>query len=148
MENRFSTLDLFKKNRHGKVFNLLARVAVSTQPFASAYVAAAIVYKNDIIAFGSNSGKSHPFQARFNNEHKIYLHAEIDAIKNGMKLLTTKELEMSSLYITRIKYTDEKRSGITWGLAKPCAGCQNALSVYTPKNVFFTLDNIAEYGKM
>ena len=50
-----------------------------------ARLAACVVYKRDIVSFGINQLKSHPFQAKFSkNEDSIFLHAETDAIKNAL----------------------------------------------------------------
>ena len=64
--------------------------------------AAAIVYKNQIVAYGVNQNKSHPFHSRFSeHDDAIFLHAETDAIKNALRRISENELEKASLYVCR-----------------------------------------------
>lgn len=103
-------------------------------------LAAAIVYKNKIISYGFNSKKSNPFQSRFSkNEHSIYLHAEVDAIKNALKKLSLEQLQKSTLIVARGKCINGE---LVHGLAKPCTGCQRAISTFGIPNVFYTEDII------
>jgi deoxycytidylate deaminase len=51
-----------------------------------ARLAAALVYRNEIIAMGTNKNKTHPFQKKYaSNADAIFLHAEIDAICNALR---------------------------------------------------------------
>lgn len=105
-------------------------------------LASCVVYKNDIISFGINSIRSHPFQARFGkNRDAIYLHAETCAIKNALKHISLDELSKSSLYVCRVKYDGPEKNNLIFGTAKPCSGCQNCISTFGIRKVFFTLDN-------
>lgn len=132
--------------RNSRTHRLLSRIAITNEPCASARVVAAVVYKNDLIAFGTNENKTHPFQHKFGGDiMKIHLHAEINAIKNALKILSQKELSKSTLYITRIKYTNEKRKAITWGLAKPCEACRRAIVAFGIEKICYTKDNNEGY---
>lgn len=129
-------------DKHSKYIDLLSKIA-SNQPYAgNARIAAAVVYKNTVIAVGSNKIKTHPFQAKFGkNGNSIHLHAEIDAIKNALRILSEKELSRATLYICRVKYFDEKKKKQIFGLSKPCDGCKRAIATFNIKKVVYSLDN-------
>ena len=119
-----------------KLFNLLKTLALSGEKVANAQLAAAIVYKNEIIAFGQNQYKTHPFQSRFSkNENAIFLHAETCAIYNALKKLSLEEISKTTLYVLRIK------SDKTTGTSKPCSGCMQCIATFGIKHVYYTEDN-------
>jgi deoxycytidylate deaminase len=130
----------YRPSRHTKIFDVLFKLAETVEPVGNAKLAAAIVIKNEIISFGINKRKSHPFQKRFGkNSDAIFLHAEIDAIKNALRHVSQEELSRASLYVARAKKT-EKRNYIQ-GMAKPCEkGCQCAIAAFGIKNVYYTTD--------
>ena len=124
------------------IMAMLDKVAEALEPVSNARLAAAVVYKNDIIAIGVNQNKTHPFQRRFaKHEGAIYLHAEVDAIKNAMKHISLPDLAKSKLYISRIKYETGSLTKLQRGLAKPCSGCSRAIATFNIKHVCFTTDN-------
>ena len=128
------------------IIKILDKVAESIDPVSGARLAAAVVYRNDIIAIGTNRKKTHPFQRRFaKHEMAVYLHAEIDAIKNALRHLSLTELSKSKLYISRMRYADSEpkptRDKLMRGLAKPCEGCMRAIATFDIKHVCFTSDN-------
>jgi tRNA(Arg) A34 adenosine deaminase TadA len=96
---------------------------------------AIIVYKDRIIASGSNSPKTHPL-ARTYSKHPeaIYLHAEIDAIIKASRSLTSTEFKHSSIYIARVRRDN------TCGISKPCNGCTAAIAHFNFAIVGFSLD--------
>jgi tRNA(Arg) A34 adenosine deaminase TadA len=118
------------------IIKTLEKIAEDASPISAARIAAAIVYKGEILSIGVNSYKSDPLQAKFSkNEHAIYLHAEIAAIKKALKRVSRDDLKKCTLYIVRRK----KHNGIMCnGLAKPCAGCQRAIDTYQIPCVFYT----------
>lgn len=131
-------------DKHNKYFNILSKIAldISTPVAGNARLAACIVYRGDIVSFGINEMKSHPFQARYSkNKDSVYLHAETSAIKNALKYISTIELEKASLYICRIKFTDPSKKALTFGLSKPCSGCFRCINTFNIKKVFYTLDD-------
>lgn len=128
--------------KHSKNINILSKIAVSVEPVAKARIAASIVYKNEIISFGICQRKTHPFQAQYSkNDDCIFLHAETDAIKNAVKLLTLGELSKSTLYICRVKFEDYSKRKFLFGLAKPCIGCARAIANFNISRVIYSLDN-------
>jgi len=104
--------------------------------------AAAIVYKNQIISYGVNQKKSHPFHSRFSeHDDAIFLHAETDASKNALRQISEDEMEKATLYVCRVKY-DSNGPGkkLTWGNSKPCIGCQRAIANFGIKDVIYSND--------
>ena len=68
--------------RHSRYVNVLSRMAadIVSPVGGNARLAACVVYKNDIVSFGLNEKKSHPFQAKYGkNSDAVYLHAETSA---------------------------------------------------------------------
>lgn len=88
-------------------------------------MAAVIVKKKKVLSVGYNSRKTHPLMLRFgDNELKVCLHAEIDAIRLALGKYDEEELVGAEIYVARIL-----KDGTT-GLAKPCKVCQRALEAY------------------
>lgn len=118
------------------IIKILETIADDVVPVSNAKIAAAIVYRGDIIAIGINKLKSDPLQARFaKNQHAIYLHAEIDAIKKALKRLTSAEMKKAELYIVRRRKLDGKPAS---GCSKPCCGCQRAIETYGISEVHYS----------
>ncbi len=127
--------------RHEKILSELEKLAVDVLPVASARLAAAIVYKKEIVGYGINQKKTHPLQSRYSTNSKaIYLHAEIAAIANSLKRIDVKQLANSTLYISRMKYSCQEKTSFIRGLARPCEGCTRAIAAFDLKHVCFTTD--------
>ena len=87
----------------------------------------AIIYdkRGRVLSIGKNSYvKTHPVQAKFANEcgdvHKMFLHAEIDAI------IRCRDISKAH----RIFVSRPTKTG--YGLAKPCPICMHAIKTTTP----------------
>ena len=120
------------------IFKTLYPIALNLTPVFRTRHAACIVYKNEYISFGVNSNKTHPFQSKYSKHpSSIYLHAEIDAIKNARYF---KELPKSTLYVARVKW-DDKEENIIFGNSKPCLGCAKAIIQFNVKDVIYTEDS-------
>lgn len=122
---------------------MLTRLAMKSPGVSNGRVrmAAGIVYRRHLVATGVNQMKTHPMMMGDGyRDDQLFLHAEVDAIKNALKLLTAEELSKSSLAIVRVKrpYIGAK----TWihGLAKPCPGCQTIIDSFGIKDVWWTKD--------
>jgi len=125
-----------------KIMKVLSKVAEASEPFARARIAAALVYKNEILAIGTNKNKTHPLQGRYaKHEEAIFLHAEIDAIANALRRYDADTVAKSKLYIYRCKWTHSKKPVITQGLAKPCEGCMRAIVAFDIKHVCYSLED-------
>jgi deoxycytidylate deaminase len=130
--------------KHSKYINMLSKVAadISNPVSGNARLAACIVFKKDIVSFGINEMKSHPFQAKYGkNKNSVFLHAETSAIKNALKYITQDELEKSTLYVCRVKFQDPDKRRMVFGLSKPCPGCFRCINTFGIRQVFYTLDN-------
>ena len=114
-------------------------MAMSVEGVKSSRIASCIVIKNDIISFGINQMKSHPFQAKYStNRQSIYLHSEVDAIKNAARVVDSIELEKAYLYIVRMKYVNSHKKNMIWAMSKPCVGCQRAIAAFNLKRVIYS----------
>lgn len=121
--------------------SFLRTMAEDVKPVAAARVAAAIVVRNEIIAIGTNSRKTHPFQARFGkNSKSIFWHAETAAIRNALRCIDEDKLTHATLYVARAKKM-VKRGTFVSGMACPCAGCRRAIRHYGIRKVVYTTDN-------
>ena len=127
---------------HGKILNVLSKLALSNKPVGKARIASCIASRGKIISFGVNQRKTHPMQAKYaKNPEAIYLHAEIAAIKNALKIIDLHELKKCTIYICRIKWVDERRNQQSYGLAKPCEGCIRAITEFEIPTLVWTTDN-------
>lgn len=128
--------------KHSKYINILSKIASDLSPVKSARLAACVVLQNDIVSFGVNEMKSHPFQARYGkNKDAVFLHAETSAIKNALKYISLHDLERCTLYISRVKFDDATKTKLIFGTAKPCPGCFRCINTFNIKKVYYTLDN-------
>lgn len=105
-------------------------------------MAAGIIYKKHLIATGINSYKTHPLMCESNGyrDGQIYLHAEVDAIKNALRIISVDQLSKCDMYIVRLKKTQPYGTTFVLGLAKPCPGCMQLISSFNLKNVYWTED--------
>ncbi len=136
-------------SREEKYLNILEKMALSLNLDSShsSKIASCLVYKNDIISFGVNRTKSHPFQAKYCRHIKaIYLHSETDCIKNALRVSDEHTISKSTLYICRVKYADKSKVNTTRGLSRPCIGCMKAITTYNIKKVVYSCEgNKFEY---
>ena len=126
-----------------RITQMLTRLAIESGGWGQRVpMAAGIVYKRHLIATGTNQPKTHPLMLTqgYRNDQR-YRHAEVDAIRNALRLISKEQLKQCELHIVRVKrpYTWSK----TWvhGLAKPCAGCANVIENYGIEKVFWTEDS-------
>lgn len=125
--------------KHDHHMNTLFKLASSIEKVAGARIASSLVLKNSVLSFGFNQRKTHPFQAKFGkNVDSIYLHAEVDAIKNALKSYSLEDLKNSVLYICRSKTINKL---LVTGLAKPCDGCMRAIASFNIKRVVYSTDD-------
>lgn len=121
--------------KHTKRLSELLVIAADMSEFKKNRHAAAIYIGNRLISIGVNQLKSHPLQAKFgHNEEAIFLHAEIDAIRNALKRVNSLALQRATLYVARSKNGRMR-------LSKPCSGCQKAIIHFNISNVIWTEDD-------
>lgn len=129
---------------NNKIVEMLTRLAIDNPGIRNNQFkfGAGIVYKNNLIATGINSYKTHPLMAQWGqNEESICLHAEIDAIKNALRLITPSQLAKCDMYIVRVKRPEPNSTGWVHGLAKPCDGCKRAIANFDLRSVYYTTDD-------
>lgn len=128
-----------------RILEMLTRLAIESDGVANGRVrmAAGIVYRKHLIASGVNQMKTHPMMMPENGyrEGQIYLHAETDAIKNALKLITQEQLSRCSLYVVRVKRPHIGSKQWVHGLAKPCPGCTRTIASFGISDIHWTQDN-------
>ena len=124
------------------ITEMLTRLAIENPGVQGRFkMAAGIIYKKHLIATGVNSYKTHPMMIpEYYRDGQIYLHAEIDAIRNALKLITQDQLTKCQLYVVRVKRPNGKSRNWIHGLAKPCPGCQRVVANFGIETVFWTND--------
>ena len=121
-----------------EIFNETFKLAQSVEPVRGARIAAAVVRKGKVVSFGYNHKKSHPFQAKFcKNNHAVFFHAEVHAIKNALNSVNADDLSKCDLYIVRAKRNKENKKWLT-GLSKPCSGCQKCIDLFDLNSVYYS----------
>jgi hypothetical protein len=106
-------------------------------PFKQNHVAMIIGPRGRTLSLGRNKLKTHPIQAywakRLGKDHKIYLHAETDALIKAMN----KHGGPESVYDTDILVVRFNKDGDTVS-SKPCIICRHMLQSYGLRHVFHT----------
>lgn len=91
---------------------------------------AGIYYNEKLIVYGRNKKKSHPLQARYSDRpHRIYLHAEIDAIVNFLKEYSIWALRDTEMVVIRLTPDN------VLGNSQPCTGCMRAITSFELKSI-------------
>ena len=108
-------------------------------------MAAGIVYKRHLIATGVNLPKTHPLMmSEGYRKDQRYRHAEVDAIRNALRLISKEQLKQCELHVVRVKRPHTASKSWVYGLAKPCAGCANVIENYGIEKVYWTEDESKE----
>ena len=128
-------------NRHQRRLNDLFNLARDHHPTDLASVVASIYISNRLVSYGFNSRKTHPLQYKYSKNSKaICIHAEIDAIRNALRVVPESLLSSATMYIARAKSPAPRKPKSLMGLAKPCSGCARAIAAFGIRNVYFTED--------
>ena len=115
------------------------QIAISNpNPVRSFKLAASVLYRRMPISVGVNSYKTDPFMLNYGkNEHSIYLHAEVSAIKTALRILNVDDLSSCTLVVARVKRKGPQEEYVS-ALAKPCSGCLRCIAEFGIKNVWYT----------
>ena len=126
--------------RTNRMFEYLRKLAIANEGVQGRFkLASAVVYKKYVIATGINSYKTHPLMnGEGYRDGQVFLHAEMDAIKNALKLIDTEQLTKCDLYVVRVKRPYNYSKDWIYGLAKPCPGCTKAIASFGIKNVYYS----------
>jgi tRNA(Arg) A34 adenosine deaminase TadA len=118
---------------------ILFEAAKNVKPIQSARIVAGIYRRGSLLSLGFNQRKSHPLQARFSDRpERIFLHAEIDAIRNFLWRYDASILPKCAIRVVRVK---RNRGAFVLGNARPCDGCQSALEFYGIKDIQWSEDS-------
>lgn len=123
-------------------FLLKARDASKNSNFPRQRIGAVLVYGNKIIAVGYNNSKTNPMQKHYNlyRKFKRYESSNNGSVHaEGLILIKTRFLDLDWNRTTLYLYRERKDGSI--GLAKPCPGCQIALSERGIENIYYTDDS-------
>ena len=128
---------------NAEIVDMLTRLAVENPGVRNRFkLAAGIVYRNHLIATGVNSCKTHPLMLQFGkNSEALFIHAEIDAIKNALRLITQDQLAKCDMYVVRVKRPDNDLKNWQHAMARPCSGCQRAIISFGLKNIYYTTED-------
>lgn len=120
-----------------RITALLCTIAEDVIPVGHAKIAAAVVYKKEIISIGVCSYQTHPLQKHYGrNSESIYLHAEIDALIKAKR--HNVPLNKCDLYVARVKRPGPFSDVYVTGLARPCEGCWKAIEEHGIRKVIYT----------
>ena len=125
-----------------KITQMLTCLAIESGGYGQRVpMAAGIIYKKHLIATGVNQPKTHPLMLTegYRNDQR-FRHAEVDAIRNALRLVTAEQLKRCELHIVRVKRPHIASKAWVHGLAKPCEGCANVIENYGIKKVYWTED--------
>ena len=78
-------------------------------------------------------------------EDQIFLHAEIDAIRNALKKIDAAQLQKCEMYILRVKHPHKNSKEYVTAMAKPRPGCQKTIAAFGIQNILYTSDE-NDYG--
>lgn len=127
-----------------KIVQMLTRLAIDEGGYADTRrvpMAAGIVYKKHLIATGVNQMKTHPMMmGKGYRKDQLFMHAEIDAIRNALRLITPSQLSQCELHIVRVKRPQNGARTWVHGLAKPCPGCARVIASFGIDRVKWTED--------
>lgn len=130
------------------MMDILFKMAQANGQMPKAKIAAAIMDRKKVLGFGFNSLKSDPLQAKYSkNEHAIYFHAEIHAIKNAIRNHGLDALEGATMYVCRVKLPAARATKYVTAMAEPCTGCKRAISAFGIKCVHYTTEPYDLTGK-
>lgn len=130
-----------KKNE--KFFGYAKKMSVKSQ-FHRAPFGCVVIYKNKVIGTGTNSTKSNPVQAKYNQyrtfdtENGSYIRSSVHAEINALyPLIDNMNIDWKKvdLYIYR------KCKSREHGMARPCPACMQLIKDLGIKNIHYTTDD-------
>lgn len=121
---------------HTKMLEQLYEYALEDRGYKRYRLAAALVLKKKILAIGWNSyQKSHPLQKKFSQQDgRVFLHAEIDAIRRYRRFLDRDRQGMPDGLVIYVCHAGKEG----WRPAKPCPGCMGALTYFGIDHVIYS----------
>lgn len=124
------------------ILDELRVMAIDVAPAARAKIAAAVVIKNEIVSFGENQLRTHPFQLKYGkNTSAVFWHAETHAIYNALKRVTVDDLARAALYVVRVKRPHANSKNWILGMAKPCQGCEYCAATFGISRMIYSIED-------
>ena len=127
-----------------RITEMLTRLAIDSGGFADTRrvpMAAGITYRKHLIATGVNQMKTHPLMmGQGYRTDQLFMHAEVDAIRNALRLITPAQLAECDIHIVRVKRPHSGSKRWVHGLAKPCPGCARMIASFGISTVHWTQD--------
>lgn len=122
--------------KNEKIVNQLFLMARDKERVFRAKVAAAIVIRGKVVSYGYNQHRTSWLRRKFQkNEHAHYICAEVDAVKNALRVVSAEELKKSTMFIVRAKNVGGQD---VFGNAKPCKGCQMCIDWFEIRRIFYS----------
>jgi deoxycytidylate deaminase len=125
-----------------RVIKMLTRLAIENPGTRTRYkMSAGIVHRRDLVSTGVNSYKSHPLMTGpgYNSE-QIFMHAEVDAVRNALRLINQNDLSECAIYVVRVKRSRDLK-GWQYGMARPCRGCTRMIASFGIDSVWWSEDH-------
>lgn len=131
-----------------------ARRAAQKSDFDNFHVGCVVVYKKHIIGIASNSDKTHPAQAKYNQYRKFNrtkngikhsVHAEIAAI-HSVPYVVGRDVDWSKVKIYIYRICPGKVGG--YGLGRPCLGCMQAIKDIGIHHIYYTGEGSYIYERL
>ena len=131
-----------------------AHRAALTSDFETFHLGCVVTYKKRIIGTASNSDKTHPMQAKYNQYRKFNktkngikhsVHAEIAALYS-VPYIIGKDIDWSKVKIYIYRISPGRELGM--GLSRPCAACMRAIKDLGIKKIYYTTDKGYAYEEL
>lgn len=126
-------------NKTERIIHQLFLMARDQKPVGRARVASALAHKGKVIAYGFNQYRTAWMQRKFKKHPEAnHVHAEVDAIRNALKIYGPGIVAKSTLYVARAKIID----GVAvLGNARPCCGCESCINWHGISRVWYSTDS-------
>jgi hypothetical protein len=125
-----------------RIMRELVRMCQDVPPVNTARLAAAVVIRGEVLAWGMNEMRSHPFQMKFGkNSDAIYWHAETRAIHNFIRRHDPDLLQKATIMVARIKRPFERSRDFVPGMARPCKGCFSCIRDFGIPRIAYTSES-------
>lgn len=129
-------------NKDHRILRDLLRLAHDVPAANKARMAAAVAVRGEVLAWGTNEMRSHPFQAKYAKKvEAVFWHAETKAIHNFLRRNNMDLLKRATLYVARIKRPFERSKEFVPGMARPCKGCFSCITQFGVPRLVYTTES-------
>lgn len=117
----------------------LIRMCHDVSAVSKARLAAAVVIRGEVLAWGTNELRTHPFAAKWGkNSDALFWHAETKAIHNFIRRHDVSLLQKATVMVARIKRPFERSKEYVSGMARPCKGCFSCIRDFGIPRIAYT----------